>query len=1160
LAKLSACDEIGAELADELRGLFAHCRQVGVDRAVSEWARRERALDLAFRNFITIGGYDLLEKVVLETPSLLRVRILSALEGLIDRSPSEEGRRFLQSRRNLLLRCREVGIEQAFAEAARRDADALLQAVQTFLDTNTWDEALAILRQHPPLLDVRFGADLEELVRRRTGESKPLLDDVAGLRLEERFLLLARCREVGIDQAHEEMRSQIVFFHMPDVTLEAALDVLVWGDDGALKGLLTKYPQLLAPRMDRLLRSLSMRQTNEEARIALGLRRARLARCRQVGSTAGLDEPWPAGINLPVRDRFRPYREQMAALVKASPGDLLSVELLAKVRPILEAGLAAPKDPMEELRSRWVALRSMIREEEVLAAIREYPELLAWMEVRRSQFACIDMPSDCTTPPGFEVEYAALEELEDDRDAQGPRNEARIRLCTAVLGRLPEGVHEHFRGLVYWWLGDALARQIDSATRRPLLAEAVECYRRALDFYTEDVPLHHATLLARLGHAHADLSERSRAVECYQEGFRFASRAAHPALYAEIQMALGDTFFLLTPASGAVDPGEPELALAVEHYRQAADTFATLYEGKVYTEQYIKARNGQGRCHFLLGDWAGALEAYRAAADRGQRWYGALLPADFLRQSRVERVGHFAQSYQQAAYCHAQLGRPTEALLALERGKTRVLGESLGLLGRRPASVPESTWQQWQEAAAAMRRFWPSRGRQGGEEDFRQRWDRTERDVRALYEAALDEVRRYDAGFLRDPDWSDIQALLPGSDTALVTWCITSRGSVAFVVHRDFGPAPDVVPMPAFTSADVDRILFGTDRDGYRVASWLLGMIQNPGEGTDTTPEPSDGWRATMVQSLEEIGRRLLCPVFSALPDSVTRVILVPSRGLHLLPLHAAPLPGRAAWLGDRYEVSYGPSLKVLRDSRRKQNTSPSRSLYAVVNPEEDSRLAFARVEGARVAGLFAEGAVHAGRTATQAAAKAGVPGHGYVHICCHGAYDWHDPLNSSLALADGPLTLGRLLDGCVDLSAASLVTLSACETGLTHAFTRSADEYVGLPAGFLLAGVPCVVSSLWTVPDLSTALLMMRFYANHLEGGQSVAASLRQAQQWVRRLTCAEVAAEAARCREAARGQREEPTLFHCWRHYQARARRDPGERPFAHPYFWAAFTVNGA
>src|SRR5262249_16292753 len=60
-------------------------------------------------------------------------------------------------------------------------------------------------------------------------------------------------------------------------------------------------------------------------------------------------------------------------------------------------------------------------------------------------------------------------------------------------------------------------------------------------------------------------------------------------------------------------------------------------------------------------------------------------------------------------------------------------------------------------------------------------------------------------------------------------------------------------------------------------------------------------------------------------------------------------------------------------------------------------------------------------------------------------------------------------------------------------------DEYVGLPSGFLFAGATCVVASLWSVPDLATAVLMGRFYANWRERGLHIGAALREAQRWLR-------------------------------------------------------------
>ena len=92
-------------------------------------------------------------------------------------------------------------------------------------------------------------------------------------------------------------------------------------------------------------------------------------------------------------------------------------------------------------------------------------------------------------------------------------------------------------------------------------------------------------------------------------------------------------------------------------------------------------------------------------------------------------------------------------------------------------------------------------------------------------------------------------------------------------------------------------------------------------------------------------------------------------------------------------------------------------------------------------------------------------------------------------------LNLADLQNDIADMSSARLVTLSACETGITDVVKGSADEFVGLPAGLMLAGVPCVVSSLWSVPDISTAILMRRFYFNHVVEKMDIPLALQDAQ-----------------------------------------------------------------
>lgn len=68
------------------------------------------------------------------------------------------------------------------------------------------------------------------------------------------------------------------------------------------------------------------------------------------------------------------------------------------------------------------------------------------------------------------------------------------------------------------------------------------------------------------------------------------------------------------------------------------------------------------------------------------------------------------------------------------------------------------------------------------------------------------------------------------------------------------------------------------------------------------------------------------------------------------------------------------------------------------------------------------------------------------------------------------------------------LAVLSACETGISK--IAKGEELLGLIRGFLSAGAPCLVLSLWKVEDESTAELMKLFYES-LKKNLSVSAAL---------------------------------------------------------------------
>jgi CHAT domain-containing protein len=177
-----------------------------------------------------------------------------------------------------------------------------------------------------------------------------------------------------------------------------------------------------------------------------------------------------------------------------------------------------------------------------------------------------------------------------------------------------------------------------------------------------------------------------------------------------------------------------------------------------------------------------------------------------------------------------------------------------------------------------------------------------------------------------------------------------------------------------------------------------------------------------------------------------------------------------------------------------------------------------------------------------------------YLHFSCHGWFDSQEPLQSGLILSNGDLlTLGDLLS-TPPFDHARLAVLSACQTAITD-FNELPEEAVGLPSGFMHAGVPGVIGSLWSVNDLSTAMLMKQFYRFHLSEGLGIGSALRMAQRWLRDSTAEEMKLAEYWQQEYELSGRIDVNAFRLMRIFRA----NPQLRPFQHPYHWGAFTCNG-
>lgn len=128
------------------------------------------------------------------------------------------------------------------------------------------------------------------------------------------------------------------------------------------------------------------------------------------------------------------------------------------------------------------------------------------------------------------------------------------------------------------------------------------------------------------------------------------------------------------------------------------------------------------------------------------------------------------------------------------------------------------------------------------------------------------------------------------------------------------------------------------------------------------------------------------------------------------------------------------------------------------------------------------------------------------LHFATHSILDSKHPESSGIVLSlfrkDGTSQDGYLgLKGIYGLHLnAKLVVLSACDTALGRDI--HGEGIIGLTRGFLYAGAPSVVATLWKVDDQATSAFMKLFYGALLNEKESPASALREAQRAMRRQT----------------------------------------------------------
>ncbi|MCB9137700.1 MAG: CHAT domain-containing protein [Caldilineaceae bacterium] len=617
--------------------------------------------------------------------------------------------------------------------------------------------------------------------------------------------------------------------------------------------------------------------------------------------------------------------------------------------------------------------------------------------------------------------------------------------------------------------------------------------------------------------------------------------------------------------------------------------------------------------------WALDRSAWNEAVDAGALGLAALDRLFAVQFSRADQENALQQGRALAAataYAHAQLGQEAQATEVMEQGRARLLAEALEQNRRDLDRLPElghaDLYGRYQSILEERRRLLQIGEMEAAGEVVAgapaggarlNALDQLFSDLQTVI-AEIRQIPGYE-DFFAKPDFARIQSALVSADgvgAVGVYLLTTSVGGLALIVHGDGVAA---LQLPGFTDEKLNELL------EFWFGAYNARRSNSIGWYKAIEAVTSQLWKLAMgplaVRLHELLGESEPPPV----------VTLIPAGLLALLPLHAAwvftpsqpppssgeeplaggddsplsgdsasspivgeeplavdggsslsgdsapsPTSGRAGegsrrYFLDDFAVNYAPSATALGHSRARAGAMQADTLLAVDEPRpvKAGPLPNSRREVEAISSLFSDPTILAHTQATRPAALAALPGAAVAHFICHGGNDWADPLKSGLLMAnDEMLTTRDLLSA--HLPGARLASLSACETGIVGA--KLPDEVVMLPSAMVQAGYAGVVASLWSVADISTAMLMVRFYEYWRTDGLAPIYALRAAQRWMRDTTNGEKAAyfegfvvsDAQKMAGGAAAEFFSAALLN---------QEGADARSFEHPVWWSAFTLTG-
>ncbi|WP_144440772.1 CHAT domain-containing protein [Streptomyces roseifaciens] len=648
-------------------------------------------------------------------------------------------------------------------------------------------------------------------------------------------------------------------------------------------------------------------------------------------------------------------------------------------------------------------------------------------------------------------------------------------------------------------LGAALLRRYEHLGTRPDIVDAVKAFTQAVDI-AEGTAYHAAAALSNRANAQrlvapASDAELSKAVNDAREAVRISTPGSpgHLRFLAVLTNALRmryDASHRIQDLDEAIVNGRAcvegsrldtpdgvifriELANSLQYKAEVAkvprpfrrEAAGLLKEVVSCPAGHLKVRLTAARAWGRLAaeeeDWRTSETAYRMALKiRGAMSQTHLEPAD-----REQVLTLFEDLVTDAAAAAIEAGRTEEAVERLEEGRGILLAQiaddwDMDVLDRAHPDLAEDL------RAEDRRRH--EAGLPGAPDPEDE--DKQHAECAGYFDVLASVRQKPGFEFFRLPAPAGIPMGPDPDPTVLIN--VSGHRSDALVIHTKGGKDHvEVVPLPGVTPEEVDEQAarwWDSDETGRtdrlaEVQVWLWQHIVGPvlahlGHGDPATPQTSR-W---------------------------PRIHWCPTGRLPLLPLHAALNPNTGTCAIDRVVSSYTPTLRMLRQARRRLAESAhtnggSITVVAMENtPQQEPLIATSRAAISIAAAYRVKPLVDKTAKAERVATELGE--NAWAIISAHTKAAADNPSNSELLLHDARLSVAEIRARRFGSGRIGCLLLT-CHGGF--AGHRFVNEVAHLGAAFQVAGFPHVLGSLMPALAANAASIARRLFTPGTAGAR---------------------------------------------------------------------------